>query len=239
MFNLMQLELKRNNVKTYIVASVIIGIVMLGFLYLFAYAPHIDPDPDLKIFAGYNNIIALFSTLSMAAFATLSSVLYTRFIIDEYKDKRVLLLFSYPVNRERVLFAKILVVVLFTVAANIVCNLVAFSIFSISESISPLGDGVLSLAIMMRAVKMTVLSAAIAGGIGMLAMGVGFIKKSVPSTIVSAVLLASLFCNIIFNSSSNTQRIDTASLVFAGISIILGLISAVLVAQKVKKMEVE
>ena len=73
MFKLIKLELKRNNIKTYVIASSVTFIVMLGFIYLFAYAPQINPDPDLQIFAGYPKIISLFSTLSMAVFATLSA----------------------------------------------------------------------------------------------------------------------------------------------------------------------
>lgn len=239
MNNLMRLELKRNNVKTYVMASVIIGIVMLGFLYLFAYAPHIDADPDLQIFTGYNNIISLFSILSMAVFATLSSVMYTKFVIDEYKDKRILLLFSYPVKREFVFLAKILVVVSFTMLANVVCNAIIFLIFSISESIFPLVEETFSVSVIFRAVKMTIFSGIVAAGIGILSMGIGFIKKSVPSTIVSAVILSSLFCNIIFNSTNNIERMDLASIIFGIVILIASLISAFIVTQKVKKMEVE
>ena len=76
LFKLIKLELKRNNIKTYVIASSVTFIVMLGFIYLFAYAPQINPDPDLQIFAGYPKIISLFSTLSMAVFATLSATVY-------------------------------------------------------------------------------------------------------------------------------------------------------------------
>lgn len=239
MLKLMKLELKRNNVKTYVIASVITCIIMLGFIYLFAYAPHIDPDPDLQIFAGYNNIISLFSMLSMAVFATLSAIMYTRFVIDEYKEKRAILLFSYPIQRDRILFSKLAVVFLFTMAAMTVCNLLAFGIFSISESISPLVDGVLSAQTILRALKVTLIMAVTAAEIGIVATGIGFVKKSVPTTIVSAVLLSSLFCNIMFNSTSDITKSDMASIIFMGITVIAGIAVAIMLMKKVNHMEVE
>lgn len=38
MLDLMKLELKRNNMKTYIIATAITCLIMLGFIFLFAYA---------------------------------------------------------------------------------------------------------------------------------------------------------------------------------------------------------
>lgn len=239
MFNLMKLELKKNNVKTYVSASLITCVIMIGFIYLFAYAPHIDNDPDLQIFAGYNNIISLFSILSMAVFATLSAVMYTRFITEEYKEKRLILLFSYPIKRSKILLAKLVVVFFFTMAAMTICNLLAFGIFSISESISPLVEGALSAHMLIRVFKITVIMAITAAELGIIAMGIGFIKKSVPTTIVSAVLLSSLFCNIMFNSTSNINKSDIASIIFMGITIIVGAIVVVMLMKKINHMEVE
>lgn len=239
MIKLMRLELKRNNIKAYVISSMITCIIMLGFIYLFAYAPHIDPDPDLQIFANYNSIISLFSMLSMAVFATLSSIMYTRFVIDDYKEKRAILLFSYPIRRDKILFAKLTVVFLFTMTMMIICNLLAFGIFSVSESISPLVDGMLSVQTLLRTLKVTVIMAVTAAEIGITATGIGFLRKSVPATIVSAVLLSSLFCNIMFNSTSDINKSDMTSVIFMSITVITGLAVAFVLMKKVNHMEVE
>jgi ABC-type transport system involved in multi-copper enzyme maturation permease subunit len=212
---------------------------MLAFIYLLAYAPHIDPDPDLKVFAGYNNIISLFSILSMAVFGTLSSIIYTKFVIDEYKEKRTILIFSYPVNRDKVMLAKLAVVFLFTIAAMTICDLLVFCIFGVSEFISPLVDGILSAQTILRAFKVTIIMAVTAAEIGIVATGIGFIKKSVPSTIVSAVLLSSLFCNIMFNSTSDVNQSDMASVAFMGITLIAGIAVTIILMRRVNHMEVE
>lgn len=239
MLNLMKLELKRNNMKTYIIATAITCVIMLGFIFLFAYAPSVDPDPDLQLFAGYNNIISLFSILSMAVFATLSAIMYTKFVIDEYKEKRAILLFSYPIQRKKVMFAKLGVVFLFTLSAMIVSNLLSFGIFSVSETIAPLVDSPLTAQTLIRALKVTIIMAITAAGIGIIATGIGFIKKSVPTTIVSAVLLSSLLCNIMFNTTNNVSNSDLAAILFMSVTVIAGALVAMLLMKKVTSMEVE
>ena len=44
MKTLIRLELKKNKLNTYIMGGIIITIIMLGFLFLFAYAPLIEPN---------------------------------------------------------------------------------------------------------------------------------------------------------------------------------------------------
>lgn len=239
MLKLMRLELKRNNLKTYVAAGAVICFVMTGFLFLFAYAPRIAADPDLQIFTGYQSIIPLFSVLNMAVFATLSSVVLAKFVIEEYKGKRVILLFSYPIKRDRILFAKLAVAFLFTLAAMTACNLFAFGVVGISERIFPLVEEALSGQMVLRVAKVTLILAVTAAAIGILATGIGFIKKSVPSAIVSAVLLSSVCCNILFRTLGNDAKSDTAAIVFMLVVVLAGLVAVRLLTVAVNRMEAE
>ncbi len=236
MVKLIKLELRRNNIRTYVIASIIIAVVMLGFLYLFAYAPKLEPnDKDLEVFLGYNNLIPMFGVLNMAVFCVLSAIMYSKFIIEEYSGKRPILLFSYPVSRKTILIAKLSVVFIFTVLSVIISNLIIYMIYGITERFLHLANGAFTASIMLQAIRVTILMAFIAACIGMIAVGIGFIKKSVPTTIVSAVLIASLMCNIVVNTSSNivVMYLFGLLIIFVGV-----LISASLI-HKVNDMEVE
>jgi len=103
MMDLMKLELKGNTIRIYILSTLVITLVMLGMLYLFAYAPQLDPsDADMRLFAGFNHMIPLFSVLNMTIFCVMSAVMYSRFVIEEYTGQRVILLFSYPIKRGKI-----------------------------------------------------------------------------------------------------------------------------------------
>lgn len=201
---LIKLELRKNKISTYALSVLIITIIMLGFLYLFAYAPMLEPnDKDMAIFLGYKNIIPLYGVLNMAVFCVLSAVMYSKFIIEDYVGKRMILLFSYPVGKKRMLLSKIGVVCMFTVLSMVISNITIFLIFGISEHIIHLVNEDFTLSIMLQAIETTLAMSLVAGGIGIIAVGIGFVKKSVPTTIVSAVLIASLMCNVVVSATSS------------------------------------
>src|SRR5690625_3762343 len=95
MIHLIKLEIQKSNLRTYVHASIFITITMIGLIYLFAYAPQLEPiDPDLLIFAGYDNVIKLYGLVNMTVFCVFSCVIYSRLIIEAYKGKQLILLFS-------------------------------------------------------------------------------------------------------------------------------------------------
>ncbi|MDN3015876.1 ABC transporter permease [Paenibacillus sp. BSR1-1] len=235
MVNLLKLELKKTNIRTYIISASIIGICMLGIIYLFAYAPKIEPkDPDMKMFAGYENIIPLFNTICMFAFSLLSSVMFSKIVIEEYAGKRTTLLFSYPVSRRKVFLAKIAVVSLFVVTAMITSCISIFTIFGISESISPVVDGNITFEIINRAAKTTFYMSISAVSVGIISMAIGFIKKSIPTTIISSVLLCSLLSNIVAGSISA----DSAIIIFTIILVLISVLVINIMTRKINCMEV-
>lgn len=234
MIHLMKLEIQKNNMRTYIHASIVITITMIGLIYLFAFVPHLDPnDPDLFIFAGYDNVIQLYGVVNMSVFCVLSCVIYSRFIIEAYKEKQLILLFSYPVNRKKLLFSKILIVSLFTSLSMIICNVIVFGFFIITESFLPIIKDVFSFALILDALKTTLIMVIAAASLSVIATGIGFYTKSVPSTIISGVILSSLFCNITFNALGN----EVLLMVFMMIALISSVVMTILLMNKVNRLE--
>ncbi|WHE86417.1 ABC transporter permease [Lachnoanaerobaculum gingivalis] len=235
MKTIIRLELKKNKISTYIIADIIIAITMLGFLFLFAYAPLIEPgDKDMAIFSGYNNLIPLFDVFNMAVFCVMSSVMYSKFVIEDYSGKRPILLFSYPVSRKNVVLSKLFIVCGFTVISMFINNFIIFLIFGITENFIHLVGKNFTFHIILQIAENTIIMSIIAANIGIIAVGAGFIKKSVPTTIVSAVLLASLMCNIVVNASIN----KVAIYVLTVIMVIIGIVCSGFLIKKINIMEV-
>lgn len=80
----------------------------------------------------------------------------------------------------------------------------------------------------------TVIMSIIAANIGVIAVGIEFIKKSVPATIVSSVLLASLICNVVVNASLNRAAIY----VLVVVMVIIGIVCSGFLIKKINIMEV-
>lgn len=97
MLKLIRLEIKRNNMRTYMVASVVICIGLIGLIYFIACAAQLEDSSTREIvFRSYTNIFRLTGVISLTVFSTMSAIMYSRLIIGEYVGKRASLRFLIP-----------------------------------------------------------------------------------------------------------------------------------------------
>ncbi|QNG60775.1 ABC transporter permease [Bacillus sp. PAMC26568] len=234
MLDLIKLELKKINIRTYINSTIVISIILLGLIYMIAFIPRVETnDPNIHIFSGYKNIITLFGILNMTVFCILASVMYSRFVIEEYKGNRAILLFSYPISRSKIFLSKVMIVSIFTIISMSISNIIIYFIFGVSETFLPLVNDSITFEVIAKSIMTTIIMAATAVGLSIISMGIGFINKSVPTTIVSAILFCSLFSNI-----SGALRSITLSTIFMSIAIIAAIFVARNVMKKINLMEV-
>lgn len=240
MLKLIKLEFKRNHLKGYITAGLVITIATLCLVYLFAAIPHLDPsDKDTQIFMTYNGIATLSLVTVTACFSILSSVMYNKFVIEEYTSKKVFLLFSYPVERKRILWAKIITVFLFTVISMMLSGIIIFSIFFTTESFLPICQEVLTLSTLFEiGISLTAYSI-IAAALAVIALWLGYWKKSASVTIVSGVIVSSVFGSFsseILLAGGIAQNLIVV--IIAAVSVLVALILMMGLSQKISTMEV-
>ena len=206
--------------------------MLIGFIYFVSYVAQVENEPD---FQSYPNIFLFTMIISMIVFCILSSVMYSRFVIEEYSGTRLLLMFCYPLNRKNVLLAKVGLVALFTTTSMILCNIPPILIFAITESFSPIVDDSLSFELLISIIKTIVVLAICVNGLSLIAMRIGFVKKSVPTTIVASFVLCAIFGNAVIGSFGNDAILLLLLTTVIGVStgVILNLMN------KVNRMEIE
>jgi ABC-type transport system involved in multi-copper enzyme maturation permease subunit len=229
---LIKLELQRINLRPYLISSTIIGVVLLAFTYFIAYAAQVEQEVQ---FMTYGNIFLFTGVMSIPIFAVLSATMYEKLIIEEYSGKRLALLLSYPVGRKKIFSAKILIVFLFLVLSMLLCTILPIFVFAASESFTPIVSDTMTSDILMKAVGTMVISLVAVSAIGLLAMRIGFIKKSVPATLISAFILSGIYGNIAIGSAGNF----VISLLIIGVSLLVILAVCVTLSHKINHMEVE
>ncbi|MCI8902582.1 MAG: ABC transporter permease subunit [Lachnospiraceae bacterium] len=198
MNKLIKFELKRNRLKTYHIAVVIITVVILSFLYLLAAIPQIDAaDSDTEMFMSYDFIIGLGNIISMAVFSIMSSVMASKFIVDEYTGKKAILLFCYPVDRKKILDAKIIIVLFYTAISMLVCNGIATTVFLSTESLFPLCQDSIDIMLIWNCIFSVLCYSLMSALVSLAAVWLGFMKKSIIVTITSACVIVSILCQII------------------------------------------
>lgn len=206
--------------------------ILIGFIYFVALVAKVENEAD---FQNYTNIFLFTSIISMIFFSILSAIMYSRFVIDEYTGKKMILLFSYPINRKTILLSKIAVVVVFSTVSMMASNIPPIVIFSITESISPIVNDTLTLELLFSIIKTIIILSISMNGIALIAMRIGFINKSIPSTIITALVLCAIFGNAVIGSFGNSSL----SLVLLGITITAGIFVTFNLMGKINRIEVE
>lgn len=208
---------------------------MLGFQYLMAAIPHMDPtEPDAELFSQYPFLMGITCLVCMAIFAILSAVMASRFVVEEYSGKRAILLLSYPISRKTVLCAKLVLVFAYTVSAMLLCGAVIQAVFFLTVSLFPLCSDQLTVEVVLQSLGFLLCCSILAGLLGVVSLWFGFRKKSVSMTIVVSVILVTIVCQII---SAALAFLPIMGIVF-GVTGIIAILAIQSLLRQVKNMEV-
>lgn len=235
MRNLIALELKRNRLRPYHIATLICAVTMLGFQYLMAAIPYMDPtEPDVDLFSQYPFLMWITCLVCMAIFSILSAVMASRFVVEEYSGKRAILLLSYPISRKKVLCAKLVLVFAYTIGAMLLCGAVIQAVFFLTESLFPLCPDQLTIEAFLQSLGFLLCCSVLAGLLGMVSLWFGFRKKSVSVTIVASVILVTIVCQVI---SAALLFLPIMGIVF-GATGIFAILAMQNLLRQVKSMEI-
>lgn len=221
MLKLIQLELRRINLTNYLIAAGCIFLSTIAFSFLFAFMPAIVksqgdilPPLELAMFSGWNNLIPILSTISMVFFSLLAAVMYAHFVVSEYTGKRAILLFSYPIKRSRILWAKCNLVFWFTSISMFLSNVVAITLFGLSSNFLHIIDEPFTNTLFIYLITTSLILCLLTGAISLIALRIGFWKKSIAVTIISALILASPCSNLFAATLGNSISIMFATMLF-------------------------
>lgn len=157
-----------------------------------------------------------------------------RFTVDEYIGKKAILLFSYPVKRKSVLFTKCSLAFVFTVLAAVMCNLVSVLLFALVSNKAGIMPQLFAVDELSILIKVSFMRALFSASVGLVAMRVGFWKKSLVLTVVTSLILivpSGNFLLLFLESSFTVMFAGTAT------TFILGAVVFTKLLSKVNRME--
>ncbi|MGL5253988.1 MAG: ABC transporter permease [Brevinema sp.] len=235
MMKLIKLELRRNNLKPYLWGSLGIFIFAVAMGVFFSALPLIEPnDPTSKEMSDFTMLSSLVSIIVMSSYAILSAVMHTKFIVEEYTGRKNVLLFTYPQKRSQILTAKFILTFVFTFTALMISNVVALLLVGFIGNITGLITNPIDVTSIVNILLLSIILGFIANLISIIALRVGFFKKSIIWTIVTAIILVSLFGNSVSLFSNLLLPIFLAAGV---VLMVICLILFIGLLKKVDKME--
>lgn len=202
MFHLIKLELKKGRFNSYIWGSLIAYGIITGILVLLYFIEGINEIEPA--FQNYEEMLQVIDILIRATFIIYASVLLSKLIITEFRDRTMALLFTYPISRKKLIFAKLSIVFAWVFANVIIANLIIDALFIAINSWFGYLSGTLTSEILVQHVINVLMQAVGAAGMSLLPLAFGMRKKSVPATIVSSILIVAIICsnNLGFSLSS-------------------------------------
>ncbi|AYF08521.1 ABC transporter permease [Bacillus paramobilis] len=234
MLHLMKLELKKFKLGWYVKRAIIANIVILALMIFVSIIAQVEGDAEIR---NPETILLMASTIVRATFIIFGSVLIARLIIGEYKNKTILLMFSYPINRKKMMASKLAItaiVTFITVIVSfitvIVSNILVVGIFfGIDSYFSILPNSFTVDQLVQEGIKLVPLAIATAG-MSLIPLYFGMRKRSVPTTIVSSLIVVSIAMN-------SNPEFPTAT--FLLLQLALAVIGVVIAYYGIKNIEKE
>lgn len=216
MLHLMKLELKKFKLGWYVKRAIIANIVILALMIFVSIIAQVEGDAEIR---NPETILLMASAIVRATFIIFGSVLIARLIIGEYKDKTILLMFSYPINRKKMMASKLAITAIVTFITVIVSNILVVGIFfGIDSYFSILPNSFTVDQLMQEGIKLVPLAIATAG-MSLIPLYFGMRKRSVPTTIVSSLIVVSIAMNN--NPSFSTATFLPLQLALAAIGVVI------------------
>ncbi|MEK4329982.1 ABC transporter permease [Paenibacillus sp. FSL R7-0312] len=187
MLKLIRLELRKSKFD-FLKGMLIADLAILGFMILIAFTEMDDGE-----FSTYTDLFDGVFVFVKATFIIFASVLISKLVIDEYKNNTITVLFMYPVPRKMLLAAKLIIVFLFTFLSIFLSDAVISGILTgVDYFVPDVIQGTLTQELITTQLMKAGTDALYAAGIALIPLYFGMRRKSVPATIVSAVLIVML-----------------------------------------------
>ncbi|MFE4243539.1 ABC transporter permease [Peribacillus butanolivorans] len=142
----------------------------------------------------YQEAFVMIGAMVRATFIVFAAVLIAKIVIEEYKNKTILIMFSYPINRKKMIASKLLFIAALTFITMLVTNIIVAGSFTIINSyflIVPFS--ITANQYFGEVLKMIPYSIATAG-ISLIPLYFGMRKHSVPATISSSLIVVMIAC---------------------------------------------
>lgn len=185
MIHLMKLELKKVGLTKYVLFS-ILGILMSMYFLL------VGLNDSSTIKSSYETAFTTVGMIFCFYYIILFSVLVASYIVNEYNHKTILVMFSYPIDRRKLIIAKLLLITLLVMVSMII-GYICCGLFIIAvDKYWGMIEGEFKISVLSYWISTAIKAIITFCALGIGTFVIGMIKKSVSMTIVSAIL----FCYI-------------------------------------------
>ncbi|MBB2481171.1 ABC transporter permease [Bacillus sp. APMAM] len=192
MFHLIRLESKKFKLGWFVKGTILANIIILSILCII---PVVEKSEGTEMLKDVTGVFTISGAGVRGVFIVFAAVLISKMIIQEFRNRTMFIMFSYPINRKKILSAKLILIVLMTFIAMTISHIVVIfsfiglnQIFHFTSAMSLTSSDVLAEIIKIIMFSLTTAVAAL------VPLYFGMRNYSTPATIISSLLIVSVTC---------------------------------------------
>lgn len=125
MLHLLKLEMKKCNLGWYVKGAMIANIMITAVVCCVIFIAQKEGDMPIST---YEDVNVLIGASVRATFIVFASVLMAKLVVEEYKNRTILLMFTYPVSRKKLIASKLTLIAFLTFLTTMISNIVVAGI---------------------------------------------------------------------------------------------------------------
>ncbi len=229
MLKLIRLEMRKIKLGAYIRGALIANLAMIGTVFIILVGSKSEGE---VAFENYNFAFMIIGTLVRGTFIVFASVMLSRLVIEEYKTGTITLLFMYPINRKKLIWAKLIIITVFTFISTLFTNIMMdFALILINSVYEFVPDNLTKEMLINNFISVS-MNSLTSTCMALIPLYFGMKKKSAPVTIISSLLIVAIVC-------SNNNGFSLGSIIAVPITLsAIGVLIAYLTIRNIEHIDV-
>ena len=140
-------------------------------------------------------------------FLVYSSVLTARLVIGEYNQGTITIMFSYPLNRKHLIASKLIIIMAYTAISMVVGYLLCSVYLIVADRTFDMLEGSFQFSMLQTWIPTAAITIVVCTILSLWPFIIGMIRKSVPTTIITSLLVIVLRQVVITQNPTNQETL--------------------------------
>lgn len=219
MAHLLKLELRKFRITRNIVFTFVAILFSILFMTVSLVDSMTDPEQTKDTFESMFTVVGL---LMSFIFLVYSSVLTARLVIGEYNQGTITIMFSYPLNRKHLIASKLIIIMAYTAISMVVGYLLCSVYLIVADRTFDMLEGAFQFAMLQTWIPTAAITVVACMILSLWPFFIGMMRKSVPATIVTSLIVI-VFRQVIISKNATNQESPLQVLLVAVATFIMAL----------------
>lgn len=219
MAHLIKLELKKFGTARNIIFTFAAILFSILFITVSLWDSMTDPEQTKDTFESTYLVIGL---LMSFIFLVYSSVLTARLVIGEYSQRTITIMFSYPLNRMKLIASKLIIIMVYTAISMAIGYICCSGYIVLVDRFFDMLEGTFLISMLQTWIPMAITTVVVCTVLSLWPFIIGMIRKSVPATIVTSLIVI-VFRQVIITKNTTNQESILQILLVAIVTLVAAL----------------